>query len=141
MPIPKTLLELEGNNLFNYNPAIPDLGWGVKLDLPPGPYSWTGDSFSKDAAGNYRFVYDGRDARAGKNANAILELPLQFITRQPETDRIVDIWGESWVRKASHKVPAIPDHPIWYEAARSSRRSAAPPGASPVTRRSASAAT
>ena len=116
LPIPKTLLELEGNDLFNYNPAIPDLGWGVKLDLPPGPYSWTGDSFKKDAAGNYRFVYDGRDARAGKNANAIiLEIPLRFITRQPETDRIVDIWGESWVRKASHKVPAIPDHPIWYE--------------------------
>jgi len=26
LPIPKTLLELEGNDLFNYNPAIPDLG-------------------------------------------------------------------------------------------------------------------
>jgi hypothetical protein len=116
LPIPKTLLELEGNDLFNYNPAIPDLGWGVKLDLPPGPYTWTGDSFKKDAAGNYRFVYDGRDARAGKNANAIIfEMPLRFITRQPETDRIVDIWGESWVRKASRKVPAIPDHPIWYQ--------------------------
>jgi hypothetical protein len=116
LPIPKTLLELEGNDLFNYNPAIPDLGWGVKLDLPPGPYTWTGDSYKKDAAGNYRFVYDGRDARAGQNVNAIiLEMPLRFITRQPETDRIVDIWGESWVRKASHKVPAIPDHPIWHE--------------------------
>jgi hypothetical protein len=116
LPIPKTLLELEGNDLFNYNPAVPDLGWGVKLDLPPGPYTWTGDSFKKDAAGNYRFVYDGRDARAGQNVNAIvLEMPLRFITRQPGTDRIVDAWGESWVRKASNKVPAIPDHPIWHE--------------------------
>lgn len=116
LPIPKTLLELEGNDLFNYNPAIPDLGWGVKLDLPPGPYTWSGNSFKKDANGNYRFVYDGRDARAGENVNAIiLEMPLQFITRKPEVDRIVDIWGESWVRKASGKVSGIPDHPIWHE--------------------------
>lgn len=116
LPIPKTLLELEGNDLFNYDPANPEHGHTVKLDLPPGPYTWTGNGYKKDAAGNYRFVYSGRDARAGENCNAIiLEMPLRFITRQPETDRIVDIWGESWVRKASNKVEAIPDHPLWHE--------------------------
>ncbi len=116
LPIPKTLLELDGNHLFNFNPAIPDLGRGVKLDLPPGPYTWTGDSYSKDANGNYRFVYSGRDAQAGKNVNAIvLEMPLAFLTRSPDTDRVVDVWGESWVRKAANKVEAIPDEPVWHE--------------------------
>src|SRR5260370_28286413 len=46
LPIPKTLLELEGNELFNYRPSMPE--WGVtqpdgttpKLDLPPGPCTW-----------------------------------------------------------------------------------------------------
>src|SRR6185312_503831 len=35
LPIPKTLLELEGNHLFNYDPAFPDHGRGMKKDLPP----------------------------------------------------------------------------------------------------------
>ena len=37
LPIPKTLLELEGNHLFNFDPENPRLGHGVKIDLPPGP--------------------------------------------------------------------------------------------------------
>jgi hypothetical protein len=116
LPIPKTFLELEGNDLFNFNPAIPNHGSGVKLDLPPGPWSWTGSKFKKDANGNYRFVYSGKDAQAGKNVNAIiLELPLAFITKTPAEHRIVNTWGESWVRKAANKVETIPDDPFWLE--------------------------
>src|SRR5688572_17679711 len=54
LEIPKTLLELEGNNLFNFDPANPKLGQGVKADLPPGPYTWSGNAYKKDANGNYR---------------------------------------------------------------------------------------
>jgi hypothetical protein len=116
LPIPKTFLELEGNDLFNFNPAIPNHGNGVKLDLPPGPWTWTGNKFKKDANGNYRFVYSGKDAQAGKNVNAIiLEIPLTFITRTPAEHRIVNTWGESWVRKAANKVETIPDDPFWLE--------------------------
>ena len=76
LKIPKTLLELEGNTLFNFNPAIPLHGQGVKLDLPPGPLAWNGNKYDKDANGNYRFVYSGKDAQAGRNVNAIiLEIP------------------------------------------------------------------
>ena len=110
LPIPKTFLELEGNTLFNFNPEKPKLGQGVKEDLPPGPLTWSGNRFAKDANGNYRFVYSGRDAQAGKNVNAIiLEIPLAFLTKSPESDRIVNTWGESWVLKASRKIDAIPD--------------------------------
>ncbi|UXI68986.1 DUF4331 domain-containing protein [Tahibacter amnicola] len=119
LPIPKTLIELEGNTLFNFDPANPRHGSGVKTDLPPGPYTWSGNRYLKDANGNFRFVYSGRDAQAGFNVNAIiLELPLSYLTRSPTTDRIVNAWGESWVRKASGKVPAIADDrvlpgPVW----------------------------
>jgi hypothetical protein len=120
LPIPKTLLELEGNDLFNYRPDFP--GWGFaqrdgttpKLDLPPGPWTWKGDKFKRDSDGNFRFVYDGTDCRAGQNCNAIvLEIPHAFITRAPATNRIVNAWGESWVLKAAHKVESIPDEPTW----------------------------
>ena len=78
LPIPKTLLELEGNHLFNFDPEHPLLGHGEKRDLPPGPLTWEGDRFAKDADGNFRFVYSGVDAQAGRNVNAIiLELPLR----------------------------------------------------------------
>lgn len=110
LPIPKTLLELEGNDLFNFDPNNPELGYTVKKDLPPGPWTWKGDKFKKDAKGNYRFVYSGKDNRAGTNINAvILELPLSFITNSPEQDRIVNTWGESWVLKAARKITALPD--------------------------------
>ncbi len=116
LPIPKTFLELEGNDLFNFNPAIPEHGRGVKLDLPPGPWTWTGTRFKKDQNGNYRFVYSGEDAQAGRNVNAIiLEIPLAFITDSPNQHRIVNTWGESWVRKAANKVETIPDDPFWLE--------------------------
>jgi hypothetical protein len=110
LPIPKTLLELEGNQLFNYEPARPLLGSGEKTDLPPGPYEWKGNAYRKDANGNFRFVYSGKDAQAGRNINAIiLEVPLAFLTKEPGTNRIVNAWGESWVTKASGQAPAIPD--------------------------------
>ncbi len=116
LPIPKTLLELDGNDLFNFDPNNPELGYSVKKDLPPGPWAWRGNSFRKDANGNFRFVYTGQDARAGKNCNAIiLRIPLAFITKSPAHDRIVNIWGESWVSKAANKVESIPDHPLWIE--------------------------
>src|SRR5581483_12086568 len=115
-------IELEGNTLFNFNPAIPKHGQGVKLDLPPGPLGWTGNTYYKDDKGNYRFVYSGKDAQAGRNVNTIiLEFPLAALTKSPATDRIVNAWGESWVLKAANKVETIPDdrprvkQPIWLE--------------------------
>src|SRR5205085_9935798 len=117
LKIPKTLLELEGNHLFNFDPNDPEWGYhGKKRELPPGPLTWNGDKFFKDANGNYRFVYSGRDCQAGININAIiLEIPLAFITSSPQRDRIVNCWGESWVLKAANKVETIPDHPFWLE--------------------------
>ena len=110
LPIPKTLLELEGNTLFNFDPQNPLQGQGVKNDLPPGPVTWSGRGYKKDANGNYRFVYSGKDAQAGRNVNAIiLELPLGYLTKTPDADRIVNAWGESWVLKASGKIKQIPD--------------------------------
>src|SRR5580704_12519803 len=116
LKIPKTLIELEGNDLFNYDPAFPDWGHGFKKELPPGALTWTGDRFGKDENGNFRFVYSGKDAQAGKNVNAvILELPMAYLTNTPADDRIINCWGESWVRKASNKIDRIPDHPFWLE--------------------------
>ena len=67
----------------------------------PARYTWKGNAFSKDANGNYRFVYSGKDAQAGRNINAvILEMPLDYVTDNPKRDRIVNSWGESWVLKA-----------------------------------------
>lgn len=110
LQIPKTLLELEGNSLFNFDPARPDLGSGLKVDLPAGPLAWNGDRFHKDAQGNFRFVYSGKDAQAGRNINAIiLEIPLAALTKSPQKERIVNAWGESWVLKAAGKIRTEPD--------------------------------
>lgn len=109
-PIPKTLLELEGNRFFNYDPAVPGHGRGVKLDLPDEEVTWSGDRFKRDEDGNFRFVYSGEDAQSGIDVNAIiLELPLAFLTDEPERDRVVNAWGESWVLKAADKVETVPD--------------------------------
>lgn len=108
LPIPKTLLELEGNKLFNFDPVQPDHGDPLKLDLPSGNLGWAGHKFKQDEQGNYRFVYSGRDAQAGRNINAVIvEVPLAALTHDADTDRIVNAWGESWVKKASHKAPTI----------------------------------
>src|SRR4051812_2400352 len=110
LPIPKTLLELDGNVLFNFDPQKPTHGQGLKLELPPGPHGWSGKGYKKDANGNYRFVYSGKDAQAGMNVNAVIvELPLGYITKSPQTDRIVNTWAESWVLKASGKIAQIPE--------------------------------
>jgi hypothetical protein len=122
LKIPKTLLELDGNKLFNFDPANPEHGQGKKLPLPDGPLTWNGTKFLKDEKGNFRFVYSGKDAQAGRNINAIiLEIPLAFITSSPGSDRIVNAWGESWVLKASGKIAEIPAdrapvaRPFWLE--------------------------
>ena len=116
LKIPKTILELEGNDLFNFDPKNPTWGHGLKKDLPPGPLTWNGNRFKKDENGNFRFVYSGKDAQAGRNINAIVfEIPLTFISKAPAEHRIVNTWGESWVRKGSSKVETIPDHPFWLE--------------------------
>lgn len=116
LAIPKTLLELEGNDLFNFNPAEPDWGYGVKKELPPGPLNWEGKAYRKDAKGNYRFVYTGKDCQAGRNVNAIiLEMPLACLTGTPDRHRVINTWGESWVLKAADKIETIPDHPFWLE--------------------------
>jgi hypothetical protein len=117
LPIPKTLLELEDNTLFNFDPAHPRHGQGVKFDLPDGPHDWQGNRFKKDADGNYRFVYSGRDAQAGINVNALVfEVPLAYITQTPDEERVVRIWGESWVLKASEKAKKIPDRKVsWWQ--------------------------
>jgi len=114
LKIPKTLLELEGNTLFNEDPKDPNWGrpGGTKRTLPPGPYTWKGNKFRKDANGNYHFVYSGKDAQAGRNVNTVIvEMPLDYVTNNPQRDRIVNSWGESYVLKASHKIPTIPDEP------------------------------
>jgi hypothetical protein len=114
VPIPKTLIELDGNVYFNFDPAQPLWGHGEKRDLPDEPMTWTGSKFGKDENGNYRLVYSGEDAQAGRNVNAVvLEIPLSYLTKHPAIDRVVDVWAESWVRKATGKVPLIPDDPPW----------------------------
>lgn len=116
VPIPKTLLELQGNSWFNADPADPEWGVTHKRDLPAEPMRWSGDRFATDADGDYRLVYTGRDAQAGRDVNAVvLELPLRYLTNEPDADRVVDVWAESWVRKATGKVPLVPDDPRWTE--------------------------
>lgn len=107
LKIPKTLIELEGNHLFNFDPNDPEWGYGNnKRELPPRPLTWNGDKFFKDANGNFRFVYSGKDCQAGINIDAIiLEIPLTFITGAPDHNRIVNTWGESWVLKAANRPP------------------------------------
>ena len=36
-------------------------------------------------------------------------MPLAFLTKSPEKDRIVNTWGESWVLKAADKIETMPD--------------------------------
>ncbi|MFP5286215.1 MAG: DUF4331 family protein, partial [Thermoanaerobaculia bacterium] len=113
--IPKTLLALEGNAMFNDPPNPAEIN-PQKWDLPPGPYEWKGNRYYKDANGNFRFVYSGADARKGLNVNAIiLEIPLSYITKSPQSQRIVNVWGESWVLKASNKAETIPDRSGFFD--------------------------
>ncbi|MCU1349258.1 MAG: hypothetical protein JWO56_2288 [Acidobacteria bacterium] len=112
--IPKTLLELEGNTLFNDDPNDPQWGHpgGEKRTLPPGPYKFQPKAFAKDKNGNYRFVYSGKDAQAGRNINTVIvEMPHRFITPDTDRNRIVNAWGESMVLKAANKIETIPDDP------------------------------
>lgn len=110
LEIPKTLLELEGNDLFNFNPDFPRHGQGEKTELPDGALTWDGDDYKRDENGNFRFVYSGRDAQAGIDINAVIvEMPLAFITTNPTRNRLVNAWGESWVLRASSQIDLISD--------------------------------
>ncbi|WP_274050240.1 hypothetical protein [Thalassomonas haliotis] len=106
LPIPKTLLEIEDNTLFNYDPQHPGHGVTTKFYLPENAkITLDAKRYKTDAQGNYRLVYSGKDAQKGRNINGLVfEVPLAFITKKPQTDRIVRIWGESWVSKASSKI-------------------------------------
>ncbi len=73
LAIPKTLIELEGNTLFNFDRNNPNWGITVKKDLPSGLLKWNGNKFLKDENGNFHFVYSGKDAQAGRNVNAIVQ--------------------------------------------------------------------
>jgi len=42
-------------------------------------------------------------------------VPLAFLTPRPEQERVINVWGESWVRKAAAKIETIPDDPLWTE--------------------------
>jgi len=117
---PKSLIELDGNTAFNFDPATPLHGYGLKKDVPPEGLTWSGSGYKKNASGNFVYMYSGKDAQAGKNANAVIvELPLAYLTKDPAGNRIVNAWGESLVLKASGKVKAIPDEgangggPFW----------------------------
>lgn len=123
LAIPKTLLELEDNQLFNFDPKNPTFGSDphTKIPLPAEHTLAPGKRFRKDENGNFRFAYSGKDAQAGKNVNAvILEIPMRYLTTSAATDRVINAWGESWVRKASSKVDTIPDNlpplpgPFWF---------------------------
>ncbi|MDA8020161.1 MAG: DUF4331 domain-containing protein [Thermoanaerobaculia bacterium] len=108
--IPKTLLELEENHHFNFDPEFPHHGQGETTQHPDGALTWEGGDYKRDENGNFRFVYSGRDAQAGIDVNAVIvELPLEFITRNPRNHRLVNAWGESWVLRASSQVELISD--------------------------------
>jgi hypothetical protein len=116
LEIPKTLLELEGNTLFNFDPAKPQLGMTyagrtVKEPFPQGaPTKLAPTRYARDAQGRYKMVYTGRDAQAGININSIiLEIPHAFLSRNPSRERLVNTWGESWVRTAASKVDTVSD--------------------------------
>lgn len=116
-PIPKTLLELEGNSWFNFDPENSQHGQGVKLPDPGEPFTWDGDRFLQDEDGNYRFVYSGRDAQAGINVNALIfEIPLTAITESPATDRVVRTWGESFIRTAASRAAVDAEQPSFFGA-------------------------
>ena len=64
LEIPKTLLELEGNYLFNFDPNDPEWGYkGNKRELPPGPLTWSGDKFYKTPKVTFALSIAGETAR------------------------------------------------------------------------------
>ena len=85
LQIPKTLLELEGNHLFNFDPENPQLGQRREEGPAAGPAAPGRATGSRRTPnGNFRFVYSGVDAQAGQNVNAIIiELPLRFSPTSP----------------------------------------------------------
>ena len=88
----------------------------MKLDLPDGPAD-LGRRRVREGRRRQLPVRLQRRGRPGRpNVNAIvLEVPLAFLTEHAEEDRVVNVWGESWVRKAAAKIETIPDDPLWTE--------------------------
>jgi hypothetical protein len=43
----------------------------------------------------------------------VLEIPLAFITERPQVERVVQIWGESWVLKAAGKIATRGSESFW----------------------------
>lgn len=121
LPIPKSLLYLQGNDLINNaaRPSYPpDYNYSrgpllistQKPPLPDVPLTWSGNSYVKDTNGNYQFMYNGVDAQKGLNINAIIvEMPLGYVTKDPQNERIVNVWAESWVLKSANRFPAVPN--------------------------------
>ena len=63
-----TLIELEGNTLFNFDPQNPRHGQGVKTDLPAAnQLTWTGNRYKKDEHGNYRDPNTRKGSPSRKN--------------------------------------------------------------------------
>ena len=84
LKIPKTLIELEGNHLFNFDPANPMLGRGVKKDLPAGPSPGRRPvPQGRERQLSVRLLA-ARTPRPGRNVNAIiLEIPLASSPARP----------------------------------------------------------
>ena len=89
----------------------------MKTDLPPGPLRpGTATASPRTPTATTASSTAARTRRPGSNVNAIiLEIPLAFLTKRPQKDRIVNAWGESWVLKAARKIETIPDDPLWPE--------------------------
>ena len=71
--------------------------------------NWSASRTGKMRTANTASSTAARTRRPPEHQRHHPELPLAYITKTPATDRIVNTWGESWVLKASGKIPAIPD--------------------------------
>ena len=117
LKIPKTFLELEGNDLFNYDPAIAAMGPRHQEGIAAGPADLERRSL-QERRRTAIFALSIRARTPGRGRTAMpsfWSLPLSFLTATPGEHRVVNTWGESWVLKAAHKVETIPDDPLWIE--------------------------
>ncbi len=96
LPIPKTLLELEGNTCSTTTRRSPDHGRGREDGPAAGPADVGGRPASpRTRDGNYRFVYSGEDAQAGPQRQrdrprGAARVPHR---RTRTSDRVVNVLG------------------------------------------------
>jgi hypothetical protein len=103
-----TLTAPDGSSITVFIGGRDDAFAGDRSDLRAFPLAPT--HFAKDAG-------RGSDPQAGGGVNAlVLEMPLAFVTRAPDTDRIVSLWGESWRLRAVTRVPGNPAPPVTQQA-------------------------